>query len=121
MRLSVLPGSEIPVYRQIFSQISSQILSGALPAGEALPPIRTVSKELGVSVITVRGAWDALEAAGLIETRTGSGCFVKALSGSEREEMRSKKKKKALSEYIENAKSLGYSEREAENLLREYW
>ena len=55
MYLSVLPSSDTPAYRQLYEQLAAQILSGALPSGTALPPIRTVAKELGVSVITVRG------------------------------------------------------------------
>ena len=121
MKLFVLQNSEIPAYRQIFGQIAAQILSGELAGGEALPPIRTVSRELAVSVITVRSAWDALEEAGLIETRAGSGCFVRALSDEERGVMRRQAVEKPLRELIEQAKSFGYTAKEAASLLEEAW
>lgn len=121
MKLSVLQNSEIPAYRQIFGQIAAQILSGELASGEALPPIRTVSRELAVSVITVRSAWDALEEAGLIETRAGSGCFVRALSDEERGAMRAQAVEKPLLEFIERAKSFGFGADEAQELLRRNW
>ena len=76
MRLSVNPNDKTPIYRQLYEQIASQVLSGALQPGEALPPIRAVSRELGVSMITVRSAWDELIRDGYLVSRTGSGCFV---------------------------------------------
>ena len=112
MRLTVLPNTDTPAYRQIYEQIAGQILSGKLAAGESLPPIRWVAKELGVSVITVRGAWEALEADGLIETRVGSGCFVAALTEAERKERLDRALSPALHELIARAKSLGCSEQE---------
>jgi len=85
MYISVLPDCGVPAYKQIFEQIAAQIISGETPPFTPLPPIRTVAKETGVSVITVRSAWDALEAAGLIETRAGSGCYVRVMSEEEKE------------------------------------
>lgn len=121
MHLSVLPNIETPVYRQIQEQLTAQILSGTLPAGTALPPIRTVAKEIGVSVITVRGAWDALERDGLIETRVGSGCFVAALSASERERRRDEAMKQPVEALIATAKSYGICESELYAFLKEEW
>ena len=76
MQLSVLSNSATPIYRQIYEQISAQILRGTLQAGSALPPIRSVAKSIGVSIITVRSAWDALERDGYVHTVAGSGCYV---------------------------------------------
>ena len=121
MRLSVLPNSETPAYRQICDQLAAAILSGELRAGEALPPIRTVSKELGVSVITVRSAWDALEHTGLIETRVGSGCFVRALSETQREALREEAIRAPLAELIEAGKTFGFTAPElCEKIRRAY-
>lgn len=65
-----------PIYDQIYSQIKSHILSGALREDEALPSIRGLAKDLRVSVITTKRAYDELEAEGFIYTVAGKGCFV---------------------------------------------
>ena len=60
--------SGVPIYDQIFTQIKSQILSGALSENEALPSIRSLAKDLRISVITTKRAYDELEGAGFIFT-----------------------------------------------------
>ena len=65
-----------PIYEQISRQIRDQILSGALPEGELLPSIRALAKDLRISVITTKRAYDELEKDGLIVTVAGKGCFV---------------------------------------------
>jgi GntR family transcriptional regulator len=70
------PANGKPIYEQIRSQIAAQILSGDLAAGYCLPSIRIVAAELGISVITVKKAWELLEADDLIYTQAGRGCFV---------------------------------------------
>ena len=68
--------SETPIYRQIYEQVRAQILRGELCSDACLPAIRTVAKELRISVITIKKAWEELERQGLIYTITGKGCFV---------------------------------------------
>ena len=70
--------SGLPIYDQIYSQIKSQIISGALREDQLLPSIRNLAKDLGVSVITTRRAYDELEREGFIYTVAGKGCFVAA-------------------------------------------
>lgn len=65
-----------PIYEQIAQQIRAQIASGHLPPGEALPSIRQLAKDLRISVITTKRAYDELELAGFIETAPGRGSFV---------------------------------------------
>ena len=65
-----------PIYEQICSQIKNQIISGALAAGEPLPSIRALAKELRISVITTKRAYDELEREGFICTVAGKGSFV---------------------------------------------
>ena len=67
-----------PIYEQITSQVKAQILSGELKAGDALPGIRTLAKELRISVITTKRAYDELEQEGFIYTLPAKGCFVAA-------------------------------------------
>ena len=65
-----------PIYEQITAQIKSQILSGSLRPGDALPSMRVLAKELRISVITTKRAYEELERDGFIETVTGKGSFV---------------------------------------------
>lgn len=65
-----------PIYDQIYSQIKGLIISGQLGEGEALPSIRGLAKELRISVITTKRAYDELEREGFIYTVAGKGCFV---------------------------------------------
>lgn len=117
MNLSVNPNDKTPIYRQLYEQIASQVLSGALAPGTPLPPIRTVSKELGVSMITVRGAWDMLERDGYLLTRAGSGCFVAPTGTQNREALRLLKLSAAVDALVSDAKTLGVSEGELVSML----
>ena len=65
-----------PIYEQIIDQIKAAIVSGELAEGEQLPSIRALANSLRVSAITTKRAYADLEAAGLIETVQGKGCFV---------------------------------------------
>ena len=68
--------SGAPIYDQIFNQIKSQIISGALKEDEALPSIRNLAKDLKISVVTTKRAYDELEREGFIYTIAAKGCFV---------------------------------------------
>lgn len=72
--------SGVPIYKQIEEQIKSQIMTGALTAGEALPSMRVLAKELKISIITTKRAYEDLERDGFIESVTGKGSFVKAVN-----------------------------------------
>ena len=65
-----------PIYDQIYSQLKSQILSGELAADQALPSIRGLAKDLRISVITTKRAYDELEKEGFLYTVAGKGSFV---------------------------------------------
>lgn len=65
-----------PLYLQVYEQIVAQIISGALSAHFCLPSIRNIARELDVSVITIKNAYEMLEREGYIYTITGKGCFV---------------------------------------------
>jgi len=98
-----------PIYQQIFDQISSQIIKGVLETGQSLPPIRTVAKELRISVITIKKAWEELERQGFIYTMVGRGCFVAELSSKDILEKRSSLIDKKLEKDVEYYKELGLS------------
>ncbi len=70
--------SGAPIYDQIYTQIKNQIISGELQQDEALPSIRNLAKDLRISVITTKRAYDELEREGFIYTLPAKGCFVAA-------------------------------------------
>ena len=76
MNLIISNTSGKPIYEQIVSQIKRQIVSGELVSGEMLPSIRSLAKDLRISVITTKRAYDELEREGLIVTAAGKGSFV---------------------------------------------
>ena len=76
MQLYIDNRSGAPIYDQIYSQIKDAIVSGQVAAGEALPSIRAMAKDLRISVITTKRAYDELEREGFIDTLPGKGCFV---------------------------------------------
>ena len=67
---------ETPIYDQITRQVQTLILTGALCEGEALPSMRALAKDLRISVITTKRAYEELERDGFITTVPGKGCFV---------------------------------------------
>ncbi len=67
---------ETPIYDQIVRQIKGLILSGALAEGETLPSIRALARDLRISVITTKRAYEELEREGFVTTVPGKGCFV---------------------------------------------
>lgn len=84
--LVVSKASGVPFYRQLRDQLDDRIRSGVLPPGYALPSIRELAAQLSVSVITVKSAYEELEAEGLVSSQQGRGTFVSenALSASKK-------------------------------------
>ena len=80
MDIIISNSSGVPIYEQIEEQIKSQILSGELIEGDALPSMRVLAKELKISIITTKRAYEDLERDGFIESITGKGSFVKGIN-----------------------------------------
>ena len=76
MEITLSHRSPRPIYQQLYDQVSAQIIRGELVKDQALPPIRTMAKELRVSVITVKKAWELLERDGLVYGVVGRGSSV---------------------------------------------
>ena len=76
MNILITNTSDKPIYEQIFTQIRDQILSGALQPGQPLPSIRSLAKDLRVSVITTKRAYEELEKAGYLNTVPAKGSYV---------------------------------------------
>ena len=106
-----------PIYEQIYTQIKSQIVSGALRPGEALPSIRALAKDLKVSVITTKRAYDELEAQGLIYTMAGKGCFVAEENLELIREQRQKELEDHLTAALELARGCGLAVQDLVRML----
>jgi len=78
MDIIISNSSGQPIYEQIMNQIKSLIISGELKEGDALPSMRLLAKELRISVITTKRAYEELEREGFITSITGKGSFVAA-------------------------------------------
>jgi GntR family transcriptional regulator len=110
-----------PIYQQLFDQISAQIIRGELPGDFCLSPIRTVAKELRISVIPVKMAWEELERHGFIYTMVGKGCFVAPLHPDDISAKRNMLAQKKLSQDIDYCKSLGLSLSDILELIRKLY
>ena len=117
MELIIRNSTNQPIYDQIYCQIKSQILSGALAPGEALPSIRALAKDLKISVITTKRAYDELEAHGLIYTMAGKGCFVADNNLEILREQRRRELETHLTAALELAKSCGLTRQDLKQML----
>ena len=107
MEIVVSNKASRPLYEQIVSQIKTQIMSGELKAGEALPSIRSLAKSLQISVLTVQKAYDILQEDGFIETTAGKGCYVSVRNQDFYLEEQQKKIEGCFSDAIEIARMSG--------------
>ena len=107
-----------PIYDQIVSQVKAQILSGKLKEGDALPSLRALAKDLRISVITTKRAYDELEADGFLYTVAGKGCFVAEKNLQLVREGRLKELEAHLAAAAELAESCGVSSEEVLETLR---
>ena len=117
MELIIRNSTNQPIYDQIYSQIKAQILSGALAPGEALPSIRALAKDLKISVITAKRAYDELEAHGFIYTMAGKGCFVADNNLEILREQRRRELETHLTAALELAKSCGLTRQDLKQML----
>ena len=112
MNIKIRNASDDPIYLQIKNQVKAEILSGALEPGEKLPSIRFLAKELRISMITAKRAFDELEAEGFIHSVQGKGNFVAAQNEELIREEYLKKVEEKISELIELSSMAGLSEDE---------
>ena len=117
MKLILSNASGVPIYEQIKQQVKAAILSGELKEGEALPSLRTLAKDLKISVLTVTRAYTELEQEGFVKNVQGRGCYVLG-SGSElmREQLICRAEN-GLTEAIKAAELANLSREELHHLL----
>lgn len=99
-----------PIYQQIYDKIKTAILSGELREGDMLPSIRALAKDLRISVITTKRAYEELEQGGYIYTAAGKGCFVSQKSSGMVYEEHLKKIEEHMGEIARLAGSSGITE-----------
>ena len=104
--------SGTPIYDQIYSQIKSQIISGALKQDEMLPSIRGLAKDLRISFITTKRAYEELEKEGFIYTLPAKGCYVAPKNVELLREENLKKIEDHIDEIIRLAASCNLSKQE---------
>ena len=112
MQIYLSNSGQEPIYAQITRQIKQQILSGALRPGDALPSIRLLARELRISVITTKRAYEELEREGLIVTQTGRGSFVAQVSGARLREEQLRAVEAHLAQAVRAAKQGGVTAEE---------
>lgn len=110
-----------PIYEQITSQVKAQILSGELKAGDALPGIRTLAKELRISVITTKRAYEDLERDGFVVTVPGKGSFVAAQNVELRHEEALRQTEDILQQAVDAARRGGVTRKELFQQLSLLW
>ena len=118
MQLYIDNRSGAPIYDQIYSQIKDAILSGQVTEGEALPSIRALAKDLRISVITTKRAYDELENEGFLYTLPGKGCFVAERSTELLREENLKKIETYMQDIRRLAAACGLSDSELADMWR---
>lgn len=117
MKIIIKNGSAVPIYEQIKNAIREEILNGKLKAGEKLPSVRVLARELSISILTVKKAYDELESEGFIESRQGLGTFVGKEDPNLKLEEKQKKLEEALLEAIRISKDIGMENSDLRELL----
>lgn len=112
MDIIISSNSDTPLYEQIIDQIKAQILTGELLQGTPLPSIRSLAKDLHVSIITTKRAYEELESLGLIDTLVGKGTFVSAKPIGQVKEAAILHLEEKIAAIIAQAKTLGLSKEE---------
>ena len=121
MDIIISNSSDKPIYEQITTQMNNLIMSGQLKEGMPLPSMRTLAKELRISVITTKRAYEDLERDGFISTVVGKGSFVKAADVRLVREEKLKEIEELLSKAVDLASQSGISQEEVVEILNIYY
>ena len=114
----ILSNSSVkPIYEQITDQVKEQIMAGTLSAGDALPSMRLLAKELRISVITTKRAYEELERDGFLENVPGKGCFVAPQNRELLREAQLRRTEEFLSQAVEEARKGGITLEELDEML----
>jgi GntR family transcriptional regulator len=111
MNIVLTGDSDSPIYKQIIDQIGKQILMGNMLPGSQLPSIRQLARDMRVSVITTKKAYEELDRTGLIKTIPGKGCFVSTVRNGLLEEQRLRDVEKKTSVSHRDSREIWYRQR----------
>ena len=117
MKIIISNVSGIPIYEQIKQQVKAAILSGELKEDEAMPSLRTLAKDLKISVLTVTRAYTELEQEGFVKNVQGRGCFVMGRGSELMKEQLICKVETSMTEAIKAARIANLSKEELHHLL----
>lgn len=121
MKIFINDNSPRPIYDQIIQAVKNSIANQELDSGDMLPSIRSLARQLGISVITTKRAYEELEKQGLIYSEQGKGFFVSRINQNLLMESRLKEYEKKLRVMISEAKGLGLSPEELSDMIRMFW
>ena len=121
MDIIISNSSGKPIYEQIADQVKEQIMAGALAAGDALPSMRLLAKELRISVITTKRVYEELERDGFLENVPGKGCFVAPQNRELLREAQLRRVEEKLTQAIEEARRGAVSLEELKKMLTELY
>lgn len=117
MEIIISNSSNKPIYEQIKEQIKNMIITNELKTGDMLPSIRALARDLRISVITTKRAYDDLEIEGFIKTRAGQGCFVANKNIELIKEEQLQKIEMHMQQIVNIAKISSISKKEVKNIL----
>ena len=118
MNIIITNSSELPIFEQIENAIKEAIFSNELKEGEMLPSVRSLANDLKISFLTVKKAYDELEAEGFIKTVQGKGSYVLPKNLELLREEKLKEIEKNISTIVKLSKIYGITEEEVVNLIR---
>lgn len=118
MNIIISNSSGKPIYEQITAQIKGMVMNGTLKPGDSLPSMRLLAKELRISVITTKRAYEELERDGFITTIVGKGSFVQEADREFVKEEQLRTVESHLQAAVDTAKQYGMEEAELIEILR---
>ena len=117
MNIIISNTSNLPIYQQIVTQIKVEIMAKHIAEGELLPSIRALARELRISVITTKKAYEELEKEGFIVSAAGKGSYVAPQNTEMMRESKLKQVEEHLTKAVNTAKMFGISREEVEQVL----
>ena len=118
MRILLNNNSMVPIYEQLMDQVKTEILSGGLAEGEALPSVRSLARELRISALTVKKAYDKLEEDGFVVTVHGKGTYVAETDRQLAQEARRKAVEDDFAAAAQKAAAVGFTKDEILEIVR---
>lgn len=118
MKIIINNSSMQPIYEQIVDQIKSEILQGKIKQEEMLPSVRNLAKDLRISALTAKKAYDTLEMEGFIVTVHGKGSFVSCMNQNLQQEEKRKEIENEMEQVVRHAKSAGLTVQEIQELFQ---